>query len=392
VSGTAVSPPFAEAKTSSVDSPGITGKLWPRLLWAVLFFAGLEGLLFHSGLYALLLKPDSGAGWVESLLRNEMRRAKPDRNQVLAVGHSRMALLPRVANEMKAETGYTFGTIALGGTSPRGWYYELRAVDPSARAYAAIVIPSDDYNEPDGPEDYANRETDPYYLVARLKLRDLLDFPWSFRDNKLKWRAAESILLKGLIYKRDFLDFLANPAERLKQVRQFRQGSADWVYDYKGEPANLAGLTIDWDHKAAHFPGRLTASQRNLINDVLFAPLPPDRGRLRAYFRYWYGRIVDRYRDSGTKIIFLRVPRAPVSPPGQPPKPDSSIRQLASRPNVIVLDEHRFDELERPELFGDPLHLNGAGMVKFSRILATEVRNRLGPPGSQAGELPARPR
>ena len=152
-----------------------------------------------------------------------------------------MALLPRVANEMKAQTGYTFATIALGGTSPRGWYYELRAVDPSARAYAAIVIPSDDYDEPDGPEDLADRETDPYYLVNRLQLRDLLDFPWSYRDNKLRWRAVESILLKGLIYKRDFLEFLTNPAARLAQVRLFRD-RPDSVHTAASRPRTPDGL------------------------------------------------------------------------------------------------------------------------------------------------------
>jgi hypothetical protein len=382
VSGTPVSPPLAEAKAPSLNSPDITRRLWPRLLAAILFFGCLEALIFHSGLYASLINPDSGAGWVESLLRNEIRRAKPNRNQVLAVGNSRMALLPRVVNEMKGQTGYTFASIALGGTSPRGWYYELRAVDPSARAYAAIVIPSDDYDELDGFKDLADRETDPYYLVNLLRLRDLLDFPRSYRDNKLKWRAAESILLKGLFYKRDILDFLANPAQRLAQVRLFRQGTADWVYGYKGEPANLTGLTVDWDRKVAHFPDGLTAYQRGFINDSLFTPLPPDREHNTVYFRYWFGRIVDRYRDSGTKIILLRVPRAPVSPPYHSPKRDSSIRQLASRPNVIVLDEHLFDELERPEFFFDAIHLNGDGMMKFSRILAIDVRNHLGAPRS----------
>jgi hypothetical protein len=362
--------------------PDITRRLWPRLLAALLFFACLEALIFHSGLYALLINPDSGAGWVGSLLRNERRRAKTDRNQVLAVGDSRMALLSRVANEMKGQTGYTFGSIVLGGTSPRGWYYELRAVDPTARAYAAIVLPSDDYDEPDGFKDLADRETDPYYLVNLLQLGDLLDFPWSYRDNKLKWRAAESILLKGLFYKRDILDFLANPAGRLAQVRLFRQGTADWVYGYKGEPANLTGLTIDWDHKVAHFPDGLTAYERGFLNDSLFTPLPPDRGRQTTYFRYWFGRIVDRYRDSSTKIIFLRVPRAPVFLPYHSPKRDSSIRQLASRPNVIVLDEHLFDELERPEFFFDAVHLNADGMARFSRILVTEVRNHLRAPQS----------
>jgi hypothetical protein len=53
---------------------------------------------------------------------------------------------------------------------------------------------------------------------------------------------------------------------------------------------------------------------------------------------------------------------------------------LAAQPGVVLLDEHRFDELERPELFGDPLHLNGEGVLRFSRILAEEVRRILGPP------------
>jgi hypothetical protein len=45
-----------------------------------------------------------------------------------------------------------------------------------------------------------------------------------------------------------------------------------------------------------------------------------------------------------------------------------------------VLDEHLFDQLERPDFFWDAWHLNGAGMNVFSRLLATEVRRVLGPP------------
>jgi hypothetical protein len=89
---------------------------------------------------------------------------------------------------------------------------------------------------------------------------------------------------------------------------------------------------------------------------------------------------VDYYRGSGTKLIFLRVPRAPVSPPDPPPKPNSAIRQIASQPNVIVLDERLFNQLEHPELFWDAQHLNKPGMEQFSRILAAEVRRVLGPP------------
>ena len=127
----------------------VKGGLAARLFAAVVIFAGLEGLIFHSGLYARIIEPDSTTGFMEVQIQNEIRRPKPDRNQVLAVGHSRMALLPRIENEKKPGTGYTFATIGLGGTTPRTWYYALRAVDPDAHNYAAILIPEDDYNEPD---------------------------------------------------------------------------------------------------------------------------------------------------------------------------------------------------------------------------------------------------
>ena len=89
----------------------------------------------------------------------------------------------------------TFATIGLGGTTPRTWYYALRAVDPHAHNYAAILIPTDDYNEPDSWEDHADRDSDLHYLIARLRLRDLQDFPWTYPSAKLRWTALEGIVL-----------------------------------------------------------------------------------------------------------------------------------------------------------------------------------------------------
>lgn len=94
--------------------------------------------------------------------------------------------------------------------------------------------------------------------------------------------------------------------------------------------------------------------------------------------------MIDYYRGSGTKLIFLRVPRAPVSPPDVSPKLNSAVRQIASKPDVIVLDEQVFDQLEHPDLFWDGQHLNRDGMEQFSRILATEVRRILGPPSVES--------
>jgi len=354
----------------------------PRILATLLFFATFEGVIFHTRLYPSILEPDSTAGAMETQLNNEMKRPKPDRNQVLAVGHSRMALLPRVANDMQPSTGYRFASVGLGGSTPRCWYYELRELDPTARRYAAIIIPTDDFNEPDTYEEPSNRELDTRYLISRLKLSDLTEYPWSFDDYKLKWVTFGDILFKGYVYKRDFLEFLSATKARIANARLSKVHSSSWIYDYRGPEHSVAGLQIDWQHNVAHYPASFTPEQRKLIEDVLFQPRPPDAGQLSRYLRHWYGRILDHYRGSGTKLIFLRVPRAPVPPPEHPPKLNSAIRQIASEPDVIVLDEHLFDPLERTELFADPMHLTGEGMDRFSRTLATEVRRMLGPPKS----------
>jgi hypothetical protein len=373
---------LADLAASSIQAPiqtASTRRVWPRLLWAILCFATLEGVLFHTGLYSEIVEPDSTTGYMELQLRNEIRRQKPDRNQVLAVGHSRMALLPRVVNQDRPGTGFTFASIGLGGTTPRIWYYALRAIDPTAHAYAAIVIPTDDFNEPDTYDYQSEREADLHYLLARLGLRDLTEFPWTFRGKMLQWAIVRGMLLKGFVYKRDFLEFIDHPLARIAKARYYATDSAGWYYGYGGVDKSLEGLRIDWQHKTMQFPDRIPEAERKEIQGLLFPSRPPDEGLETAYLRQWYGKIIEYYRGSGTKLIFLRVPRAPTSPPDPPPKLNSAIRQISSEPGVIVLEEHLFDQLEHPDFFWDGWHLNRTGMEAFSRLLATEVRRVLGP-------------
>ncbi len=311
---------------------------------------------------------------METLLHIEMARAKNHAKQVLVVGHSRMAgFRPRVANELTDQTGYVFGTIALAGTSARVWSYNIPIVDPNRNLYSAVIVPSDDYDEPDGYDDPRNREVDLHYLVANLRLRDIPEFSRSFARPDLRWKAVRGILLKGTVYKRDFIEFLPHPVRRIQKVDLYRRDAAGWLYDFNGGYNSLAGLSIDWDHQVAHFPDHFTAARRKLIKDVIFEARPPDQGIATSYYRQWLGHIVDYYRNSATRVVFVRFPRGPVPPPSHPPKLNSAVRQFASERHVIVMDEHRFDSLERPELFTDPLHLNRPGMESFSHTVARAV-------------------
>jgi hypothetical protein len=353
--------------------------MFGRLAGGLLAFVFIEGAVFHTGFYPSILDPSSSTGTIETLIRNEQARAVHDRNQVLAVGDSRMGILPRMANEH--HVGYWFASIAIGGSTPRCWYYFLRDTDPTARRYAAVVVPANDYDLRDTPDNLADRLLDVNFVIAQLRLTDLAEFSGSYREPANRWMAFRDNLLKGFVYKRDFQEFLLNPAARLEKVRIVREGSAGWAYNFVPENHSLAGLAVDWAAKHIHFPDGLTQAQRDFIRDVLLRPSVPQTGTNAAYHRYWFGRIVEHYRGSGTKLIFIRLPRAPVLPPNPPsPNPSSPLRVLARQRDVVLLDEHRFDELERPELFGDPLHLNGEGILRFSNILADEVRRILGPP------------
>lgn len=358
-----------------------------RVIFRVLAVAAtvfaLDALLFRTSLYPPIVAPDSAAGTVESLIWNETHRTAAGRNQVLAVGNSRMHLMPRIANEMKGSTGYTFASIAIGGSTPRGWYYMLRDVDPTARRYAAILIPVEDYDDQDPIGDRRDWSLDLYYMIGRFRLTDLFDFSGSFSNRGLRTEAFLGLLLKGTVYRRDFQDFLRNPLKRLNYVERVHRDSARWVYNYVGPPESLKGLTIDWTAGTAHYPEALPQNKREMIRNVLLSPTAPQTGLYTKYQRYWFGRIREYYRGSRTKLIILNVARGPVVKPAAVPfNAHSSVRELAFQPDVIVLNEHLFEDLERPELFIDALHLNWEGAVRFSRILAQEVRKVLGPPGT----------
>ncbi|MBZ5631607.1 MAG: hypothetical protein LAO55_00645 [Acidobacteriia bacterium] len=352
----------------------------PVLIASVVAFAAMEGVIFHTGLYPWILNPDASTGYVETILRNEQNRPK-NGPQVLGIGDSRMLLLPRLSNEHTAETGYTFGTIATAGSSPRSWYYMLRDTDPTARQYRAIVLAVESYDDAEKWVDEADNDADLSYVIPLLGLSDLWEYTWSFHDPKQQWKAARGILFKGLVYKRDFEDLMLDPVSRVRYVKLNRRDAFSWNYGYNGPPDTLVGFHVDWEAKTLTAPPNAAPGLVQNVKGRLFDPLPPESGTRNRYMKYWLGKIYERYRGSPARLIFLRLPRGGFVRPDQPPyHPRSSVRDLAAQPNVTLIEEHFFDPLEKPELFRDELHLNGPGMDRFSLMITQEVSRILGPP------------
>jgi hypothetical protein len=340
------------------------------------FFA-VEFAIFQSGAYSLVQRHDSSTGSVETLIRNEQKRTRNTPHQILTIGDSRMGFFPRYANEM--QTGYEFGTIATPGATPRDWYYMFRGADPKANKYSAVVIAMEDYEDSETDEDHSVRAADLYYLIAQLRFSDIPYFSNSFsHDPALVWAARRGIILKGLVYKRDFQEFLIHPIGRAKMSAQARADSYNWYYNYVGPTQSVEGVSIDWANQTMEFPPSYSDAQKAIFRYRFLAPHPPDRGVHSAYLHQWLGKIYEHYRGSNTRVIFLHLPRGPFVRPDQPQfNPHSSVRELGAQPGVILMPEHIFDSLEQPGLFIDQMHLNGPGSAEFSRILAKEVTKTL---------------
>ena len=349
-----------------------------RPLRAILFaIAGLfvlDALIFRSAAYTSILEPDSSTGIFELILRREQTaQTRYGKNLVVTLGDSRFAYYPRVANEQTADTGFAFRNAGVAGTDVRAWYYMLRDLDPTRDRYRAIVLGVEDYDDEDGAYDVGDDLATIHYVAARLRLSDVIPFTFSFQSPRIRWEALRGSLFKGTVFQRDILAFLSHPAKRLADVALNRRGFEEWTYGYVETDRNVVGLKVDWTTLTANFPPGNDGLREQMTRFVLYRAYP-QTGRNAAFRRKWFGRLLDCYRGTSTKVIFLRLPRGPA------PRPDylvrkksSSIREFAARPGVLLVDEHAFDSLETPELFKDAFHLNDAGCRRLSVRMAQEV-------------------
>ncbi len=339
-----------------------------------------EILIFDSGFYARFLDPDlSATGYLERILYSEVQRPPSGKKEVLVVGNSRMAegFSAKIANEYKPRDDYWFINFGVNATGDRVWYYLVRDVDPHRDRYAAIAIPIDDYDDPDDYEDVADRASEMPLLTNRLKLADIIPYTLSFTTWKSRGEVLRGALFKGITYQRDFQLFVEHPVRRLRWVADLRAHGAQKRYDYLGSDRSLAGMHVDWNNEQVTFPPGMSEVQQRDYASRFFSR-PVQLGRNRAFEVRWLGALVDLYRNSKTRIIIFQAPRGPSPRPVSLAKlPWTVIDDLRKRPWVTVIDRKTFEDLERPELFADHVHLNATGRKLFSPRLADAVKAAL---------------
>lgn len=357
-------------------------KVTSAALLAIFLFLAADSALFRTGFYYRFLEPDSSAGVVQLvLLRERQYQAEATLPTILTMGDSRMNYSPRLANQYAESHAFPFrirhGSAA--GTNPRCWYYLLRELDPTASRYHAIVLPVDDYDDEDtfiNPNDYPY---DIHYLAPLLRWSDIPEYPLTYDTPEWRREAWRGTLFKGLALQADIQALLDHPSKRIANATFMRSWWPKGSLEYEEDTRTVEGLAIDWSTlQATSYPPYADDAFRAAVKSALLRPPAPQTGRLAAYRRRWFGKILAHYQNSPTRIVFVMLPRGPlVRPRSLAPRLSSSIRELSRPGKVILANEHLAEPIEQPALFKDALHMNRAGSTRYGQLLLEELHRLL---------------
>jgi len=337
-----------------------------------------DAALFWSPLYHGFLAPDSTTGSFEAAIARVQAVPQAPASDVLVLGDSRIYNGLDSALAGRASHGLRFIDGSVPGTTPRCWPFFIRAVDPHADRFRAVLVPVDTYNDDDsalGSLDGNDRPFDLRYIAYRVGFGDAWPLASTFGDWRTRPNVALDLWTRGPLLRSDLQALLADPATRAREV-EAANDAPNIPHERAG---SLAGLNIDFARNRIAFPASIPPSERDAIaQNVLHVPAA--RPSYAAYRREWLGEIVQRYRSSGTLVVFARIPARPAHRTATNGPPAGSLAELGSLANVRIVPQGKYVALERPDLFADHDHLNSAGRERFSALLGTDVAAALRQP------------
>ncbi len=334
----------------------------------------LDALLFRTCFYITWLKPETTLGIFGYVLRREQRAQRTlGDNLVATVGDSRFVYNMRIVNGPGNKTGLVFRNAGVWGSNPKAWYYLLRELDPHANRYRAVVLGLTNYEDEDLNVDTGEDQVQLRYVLTYLSLSDAFDFASTYHRRDTRFWVLRDALFRGFALQPDIHDFLEHPRRRIDVVRLYRDFDR-WIENHEETDSSMSGLKIDWANWSAQLPPGFADEAKTVEKGLMRRPAP-QQGRMAAFRRFWFGRILERYRESRTKVIFLRLARGPIQRPDFLKRGSgSTVHDLArDYPNAALVGEHAFDSLEDPANFGDGTHLNRAGANRFAEMLPREI-------------------
>ncbi len=341
------------------------------VLVAALALLAFDVCVFWLPLYRPLLAPDSTTGSFERTLAAAQRIPRDPIRDVLVLGDSRIAdgLLSSVAD--RASRGLHFINAGIPGTTPRVWDVFTRALDPQASRYRAVVIAVDTYSDDDsaiGSEDNDDRLADLHYVALRATPEESERIALSFGPLDEKLEAFVELGLRAPLLRDDVQTLLGDPLRRYDALRTPLPDLAA----SRARSSSLAGLHADYHTQTiAPNPAFFSSDALARLRFQIFHVAQPSDAYAR-YRREWVAPIVERYRERGVPVLFVRIPARPIHA-APPPPPSGTLPAMRDTLGAGLLPQEPYVALERPALFSDAEHLDRAGAARFSAQLGSDV-------------------
>jgi hypothetical protein len=347
------------------------------VLGLITFFA-LDGLIFRSRLYKRHLSPVSMSGYGYYIDYYEKRRISDPSRDVLLTGDSRMAegFSAYLANASGNAENLHFVQASVPGASLRSWYYLLKDMDPQANRYRAIVISVPSYREvspADSSLDNAIQDTD--VLSPILGFREMIDLAGTYPSIEAKLQVWPRVFIAALNYRMDLQDYLLHPKIRKLTVRWRHDVNTHIGDDYKGHLESMDGLGINLQTHNLTLPTRLTDSEKQIVTQRFLDPYNSPTDAFDVYTQEWLEKICALYARSHTQLVIARVPTSPLPIVfDEKDKPMAHfVAAVEHAPNVRLMPEDTFLNLESPHYFFDTNHLNAEGRVQFTHQMVAAL-------------------
>jgi hypothetical protein len=294
-------------------------------------------------------------------------------NSILIMGDSRITegFSHQQANLTAKKLGIEFFNAGIGGSTLRTWCYLLEKWDPNQDRFKAIVITLPSYrNAPPADTGLNSRVLDADFLAPNISTKAYLDFIFHQEGVKNKIMIASPIFVSASQFSKDFMDLILHPRDRIETYKWKKSTGLNFSDLYKGNPDNMVGLSYNPRTNEIQYPERLNADQKKAIQNLVIKSNTTSSELLKSskeYNEYWLNRIIKRYRHSNTKIILVRMPSSPAPEINQDAKFNSLIDgQHFKSDNLYIAPENLFLNLEDPQYFWDPDHLNAAGRLSLT--------------------------
>lgn len=353
-------------------------RLLIAILLSIVTFLAADTLLFRSGLYCRLLSPVSMTGFGYYVDYYEKHRPSSPTRDILFTGDSRMAegFSARIANASGTDKSYNFVQASIPGSTLRMWYYLLKDMDPKVSRYRAIVISLPSYREVSPGESALDDYTlDADMLAPILNTRQFIKLVETYPTQSVRDSLWSRVAVTSLNYRMDLQDFLLHPIQRIMSV-EWRRRVADRVSDqYNGHPENMEGLSINLKTNELTYPARLSDAERQIVRQRFLKPYDSSPSAFDDYTAEWLGKICARYRGTATELVIVRVPTSPMPQAfNEDSKPVANfVSAIQQCPNVRIVPEETFLNLERPAYFFDTNHLNATGRTEFTKQLVQVI-------------------